>query len=195
MTPEPEYLREARAYLSLTHQAQEPASPPIPRSPGASSPILSSTGLAMGERGRRREVRFEENIMTDPAWDRQSTSSDSSLEPPVILPRPGTGGSRMNGMSSFAPTRRSRLIIYDTGVSKLPRFSALKRPTRRWTNGQTNHVSPRGFNRRSNGVPTPSYHCRSCYKDHCEEPTTTTCGHLFCYEYVSPRTNFSQPTF
>lgn len=98
----PEYLREARAYLSLTHQAQEPASPQNPRSPGISSPILSSTGLAMGERGRRREVRFEENIMSESAWDRQSTSSDSSLDPPVVLPRPGTGGLRMNGMSSLS---------------------------------------------------------------------------------------------
>ncbi|KAF8553374.1 hypothetical protein OG21DRAFT_1260048 [Imleria badia] len=162
----PEYLREARAYLSLTHQTQAPLSPPLPYSPGISSPILSSAGLAIGERGRRREVRFEDNIMSDPAWDRQSTSSDSSLEPPVVLPRPGSG--RTNG------------------ISKLPRFSALRRPARKWSNGQANHAPPQACNRRPNGAPLPSYHCRSCYRDHCEEPTTTTCGHLFCYEYVSP---------
>lgn len=179
----PEYLREARAYLSLTHQAQEPASPPNPRSPGISSPILSSTGLAMGERGRRREVRFEDNIMSESAWDRQSTSSDSSLDPPVVLPRPGTA-LRMNGMSSLYISCKLYLMTSDAGISKLPRFSALRRPTRRWTSGQATHTSPHGHNRRPNGVPSPSYHCRSCYKDHCEEPTTTTCGHLFCYEYV-----------
>lgn len=96
----PEYLREARAYLSLTHQVPAPLSPPVPHSPGISSPILSSAGLAIGERGRRREVRFEDNIMSDPAqWDRQSTSSDSSLEPPVVLPRPGLSNYKANGMS------------------------------------------------------------------------------------------------
>lgn len=96
----PEYLREARAYLSLTHQAQEPPHL-VPRSPGIPSPILSSTGLALGERGRRREVRFDDNIMLDSGWDRHSTSSDSSLDPPVVLPRPGAGNLKMNGMSSF----------------------------------------------------------------------------------------------
>ncbi|KAF8121908.1 hypothetical protein EV363DRAFT_1275666 [Boletus edulis] len=166
----PEYLREARAYLSLTHQAQEPPSPPVPHSPGISSPILSSAGLAIGERGRRREVRFEDNIMAEAAWDRQSTSSDSSLNPPVVLPRPSLGKFRANG------------------VSKLPRFSAFRRPARKWTSGQANHVPYHAYSRRSNGPPPPSYHCRSCYKHHCEEPTTTTCGHLFCYEYVLRRT-------
>ena len=106
----PEYLREARAYLSLTHQTQEPPSPPVPRSPGISSPILSSMGLAIGDRGRRREVRFEENIMSESAWDRQSTSSDASLDPPVVLPRPGSGGFRTNGMCSFCVLRVNYLL-------------------------------------------------------------------------------------
>lgn len=97
----PEYLREARAYLSLTHQAQEPSRPVPDRSPGISSPVLSSTGLAIGERGRRREVRFVDNIMSDSGWDRHSTSSDSSLDPPVVLPRPGAGNLKMNGVPSF----------------------------------------------------------------------------------------------
>ncbi|KAG9311706.1 hypothetical protein JVU11DRAFT_7944 [Chiua virens] len=163
----PEFLREARAYLSLTHREQEPPSPD-PHSPGVASPVLSSTGLAMGEQGRRREVRFEENIMAETVWDRRSESSDSSLDPPVVLPRPGSGILRMNG------------------ISKLPRFSALRRPARKWSNGQANHVSPHAHKRRSNGeTPSPSYHCRSCYRDHCDEPTTTTCGHLFCYECIS----------
>lgn len=186
----PEYLREARAYLSFTHQTQELSSPPVPRSPGVSSPVLSSVGLAIGERGRRREVRFEDNIMSESAWDRQSASSDSSLDPPVVLPRPGSGSFRTNGMSSFCLSRVNYplYVICNAGVSKLPRFSALRRPTRKWSNSQANHVSPHAYNRRPNGTTSPSasYHCRFCYRDHCEEPTTTTCGHLFCYEYVWP---------
>lgn len=59
----------------------------------------------MGERGRRREVRFEDSIMSDSEWDRHSTSSDSSLGPPVVLPRPGTGNLKMNGTSLLYVTR------------------------------------------------------------------------------------------
>lgn len=80
VTQTPEYLREARAYLPLAHQTVRSSSPPVPRSPTNSSPILSSTGLAVGERGRRREVRFDDNIMSEPVWDRESTSSDASLD-------------------------------------------------------------------------------------------------------------------
>ncbi|KAH0834850.1 hypothetical protein J3R83DRAFT_10473 [Lanmaoa asiatica] len=109
----PEYLREARAYLSLTHQAQEPPSRPVSRSPGITSPILSSTGLAIGDRGRRREVRFEDNIMSDSGWDRQSTSSDSSLDPPVVLPRPGVNNLKMNGTPSPYLSRVNYLILFD----------------------------------------------------------------------------------
>ncbi|KAF8841977.1 hypothetical protein BDN67DRAFT_979880 [Paxillus ammoniavirescens] len=137
----PDYLREARAYLSLTHQPQGPSSPPVPHSPGT-SPILSSTGLTLGE--RRREVRFEDNIVSESLWDRQSTSSDSSLDPPVSLPRTGAGNIRRNG------------------VSKLPRFSALKRGTRKWTNGKANHAAPRTYSRKPDGSSAPSYHCSTC---------------------------------
>ncbi|KIK81503.1 hypothetical protein PAXRUDRAFT_832798 [Paxillus rubicundulus Ve08.2h10] len=160
----PDYLREARAYLSLTHQPQGPSSPPASHSPGT-SPILSSTGLALGE--RRREVRFEDNIMSEPVWDRQSTSSDSTLDPPVSFPRTGAGHFRRNG------------------VSKLPRFSALKRGARKWTNGKANHAATHTYNRKQPDESSgPSYHCRSCYSDDCQEPTVTMCGHLFCYQYV-----------
>ncbi|KAF9226373.1 hypothetical protein BS17DRAFT_544648 [Gyrodon lividus] len=161
----PDYLREARAYLSLTHQTQGPSSPPASHSLG-NSPILSSTGLAVGERGHRREVRFEDNIMSEPVWDRRSTSSDSSLDAPVSLPRSGVGHFRRNA-----------------GISKLPRFSALKRGNRKWISGKAKHASPHTYSRQPS-ESAPSYHCRSCYSDPCEEPTTTTCGHLFCYEYV-----------
>lgn len=181
----PEYLREARAYLLLTHQTQEPSSPPEPHSPGIPSPILSSAGLATGERGRRREVRFEDNIMSESAWDRQSASSDSSLDPPVVHPRPGPGNFRTNGMSSLCVSHVNYPhIICNAGVSKLPRFSALRRPARKGVNGPANYAPSHSHNRRPNGASLPSYHCRFCYRDHCEEPTTTTCGHLFCYEYV-----------
>ncbi|KAG8216482.1 hypothetical protein J3R82DRAFT_6593 [Butyriboletus roseoflavus] len=158
----PDYLREARAYLSLTHQTQELPTRPIPQSPGISSPILSSTGLAIGERGRRREVRFEENIMLDSGWDSHSTSSDSALGPSVVHPRPNL---KMN-------------VNYH--VSQLSGVRQENGPTARQI-----MYPPTAFNRRPNGTPSPSYHCRSCYMDHCEEPTTTTCGHLFCYQCIS----------
>ena len=122
----PEYLREARAYLSLTHQVQEPASPASPCSPGVSSPILSSTGLALGERGgRRREVRFEDNIMSESAWDRRSTSSDSSLDHPVVLPRPGMSGSRTSGMCRAA--FRASVSLSSSPTQVLVNYHAFQR--------------------------------------------------------------------
>ena len=30
----------------------------------------------------------------------------------------------------------------------------------------------------------PSWHCRSCGKDPCDDPTATVCGHIFCHRYV-----------
>jgi len=30
----------------------------------------------------------------------------------------------------------------------------------------------------------PSWHCRSCGKDPCEDPTATQCGHIFCYKCI-----------
>ncbi|KAL4068590.1 hypothetical protein V8B97DRAFT_1973637 [Scleroderma yunnanense] len=162
VTQTPEYLREARAYLSLTHQTPRSSTPPVPHSPTNSSPILSSTGLALGERGRRREVRFEENIMSEPVWDRESTSSDASLDDPH-------------------PYRRSNGIhTKKYGVSRLPRFAPLKR--RRFVNARPNHLSHLSYGRTFDRPSTLLYHCRICLKDQCEELTTTTCGHLFCYE-------------
>ncbi|KAI6104331.1 hypothetical protein F5141DRAFT_182723 [Pisolithus sp. B1] len=164
VTQTPEYLREARAYLPLTHLTSRVSSPSVLHNPTNSSPILSSTGLALGDSGRRREVRFDDNIMSEPVWDRESTSSDASLDIPVTYRRP-------NGIHARK-----------YGASKLPRFSSLKR--KRFTNGKLNHSSA-PINGKTFKLPAPSYHCRVCLKDSCDEPTTTTCGHLFCYECIS----------
>ncbi|KAI6131016.1 hypothetical protein EDD16DRAFT_1853016 [Pisolithus croceorrhizus] len=164
VTQTPEYLREARAYLPLTHLTSRVSSPSVLHSPTNSSPILSSTGLALGDSGRRREVRFDDNIMSEPVWDHESTSSDASLDIPVTYRRP-------NGIHARK-----------YGASKLPRFSSLKR--KRFTNGKLNHSSA-PINGKTFKLPAPSYHCRVCLKDSCDEPTTTTCGHLFCYECIS----------
>ncbi|KAI6006983.1 hypothetical protein EDD15DRAFT_13393 [Pisolithus albus] len=149
VTHTPEYLREARAYLPLTHPTpSRVSSPSVPHSPTNSSPILSFTGLAVG----------------DSVWDNESTSSDPSIDIPVTYLRP-------NGIH----TRKH-------GASKLPRFSSFKR--RRMTNGKPNHLSA-PTNGRTLKSSAPSYHCRVCLKDTCNDPTTTTCGHLFCYECIS----------
>lgn len=88
VTQTPEYLREARAYLPPTHQTVRSSSPSVPHSPTNSSPIISSTGLTSGDRGRRREVRFDENIVrSEPVWE-ESTSSDASLDDPIPYRRP-----------------------------------------------------------------------------------------------------------
>lgn len=165
VTQTPEYLREARAYLPITHPTSRVSSPSVPHSPTNSSPILSSTGLAVaGDSGRRREVRFDENIMSETVWDRESTSSDPSLDIPVSYRRPNGVYARKHG------------------TSKLPRFSSLRR--RRFTNGKLDQIST-PTNGRTFKSPAPSYHCRSCLKDSCDDPTMTTCGHLFCYECIS----------
>ncbi|OAX38469.1 hypothetical protein K503DRAFT_718150 [Rhizopogon vinicolor AM-OR11-026] len=155
----PDYLREARAYLAVTHPTQASSNADHAHSPALASPSLSSIGLTVSSRERRREVRFEDSIMSEPMWDNQSTeSSDSSFDPPVMQNR------RKYGM----PKR--------LGTSKLPRFAPLRpgRGTGRLnssihsssTNGTTCSLSP--------------YHCRICRRDTCEDLTTTTCGHLFC---------------
>ncbi|OJA12943.1 hypothetical protein AZE42_10232, partial [Rhizopogon vesiculosus] len=152
----PDYLREARAYLAVTHPTQTSSNGD--HSPALASPSLSSIGLTASSRGRRREVRFEDSIMSEPMWDNQSTeSSDSSFDPPVMQ------------------NRRKYGIPKRLGTSKLPRFAPLRpgRGTGR-LNGSIHSSS-------TNGTCSLSpYHCRICRRDTCEDLTTTTCGHLFC---------------
>ncbi|KIK18783.1 hypothetical protein PISMIDRAFT_175074 [Pisolithus microcarpus 441] len=101
VTQTPEYLREARAYLPLTHPTPRVSSPSVPHSPTNSSPILSSIGLAVGDSGRRREVRFDDSIMSEPVWDNESTSSDASLDIPVTYRRSNGIHTRKHGTDWF----------------------------------------------------------------------------------------------
>ncbi|KAI6158597.1 hypothetical protein EDD17DRAFT_1005362 [Pisolithus thermaeus] len=157
--------RGARTSLPLNHPTSRVSSPPVPHSPINSLPIISSVGLALEDSGRRREVRFDDTMTSEPVWDHESTSSDdASLDIPMNYRRP-------NG------TRTTKY-----GASKFPRSSYLKR--RRFMNGRLNHSSA-SANRKTFRSSSPSYHCRICLKDCCDEPTTTTCGHLFCYECIS----------
>ena len=39
----------------------------------------------------------------------------------------------------------------------------------------------------------PSWHCRSCGKDPCDDPTATVCGHIFCHQYVRLRLLLRDP--
>ncbi|KAI6104337.1 hypothetical protein F5141DRAFT_183504 [Pisolithus sp. B1] len=145
VTQTPEYPREARTSLPLTHPTSRVSSPSVPHSQTNSSPIISSTGLALGDSGRRREVRFDDTIMSEPAWDHESTSSDgASLDIPVNC-------RRLNGIHT---TKH--------GASRFPKSSYLKR--RRFTNGKLNHSSA-PTNRKTFRSSAPSYHCRICLKD------------------------------
>lgn len=151
----PDYLREARAYLAVTHPGQAPATANHVHSPAMASPSLTSIGLTAASRERRREVRFEDSIMSEPLWDNQSSdSTDSSFDPPVLQ------------------NRRKYCVQKKSGASKLPRFAPLK----------TGRVAGRnGINHLTNGTSSLSpYHCRICRRETCEDLTTTTCGHLFC---------------
>jgi len=179
VTQTPEYLRDARAYLPLTHQTVRSSSPPVPHSPTNSSPILSSTGLAVGERGRRREVRFDDNIMSEPVWNRESTSSDASLDDSAPCRKPNGIHTKEYG-DLFTHRFLPHLTLEHTGASRLPRFTSLKR--RRFANGRPNHLAHVSYGRALNQPSTSPYHCRICLKDPCEDLTTTMCGHLFCYE-------------
>ncbi|KAG1900310.1 uncharacterized protein F5891DRAFT_1033372 [Suillus fuscotomentosus] len=149
----PDYLREARAYLAVTHPGQAPSTVNHVHSPAMTSPSLTSIGLTTASRERRREVRFEDSIMSEPLWEnRSSDSTDSSFDPPVL-----------QGRRKYGVQKKS-------GASKLPRFAPLK-PGR---------VAGRnGINHLTNGTSSLSpYHCRICRRETCEDLTTTTCGHL-----------------
>lgn len=151
----PDYLREARAYLAVTHPGQTPSTVNHVHSPAMTSPSITSIGLSAASRERRREVRFEDSIMSEPLWENQSSdSTDSSFDPPVL-----------QGRRKYGVPKKS-------GASKLPRFAPLK----------AGRVAGRnGINHSMNGTRSLSpYHCRICRRETCEDLTTTTCGHLFC---------------
>ncbi|KAG0707936.1 hypothetical protein DFH29DRAFT_894252 [Suillus ampliporus] len=151
----PDYLREARAYLAVTHPEQASSNVNHVHSPALASPSLSSIGFTASSRERRREVRFEDSIMSEPLWENQSSdSSDSSFDPPVIQ------------------NRRKYGVQKKSVASKLPRFAPLRAGRVTGRNGTMHSAS---------GTSSLSpYHCRICRREHCEDLTTTTCGHLFC---------------
>ncbi|KAG2358285.1 hypothetical protein BDR07DRAFT_1418215 [Suillus spraguei] len=151
----PDYLREARAYLAVTHPGQVPSTVNHVHSPAMTSPSLTSTGITAASRERRREVRFEDSIMSEPLWENQSSdSTDSSFDPPVL-----------QGRRKYGVQKKS-------GASKLPRFAPLK---------AGRYAGRNGINHLTNGTNSLSpYHCRICRRETCEDLTTTTCGHLFC---------------
>lgn len=151
----PDYLQEARAYLAVTHPEQAPSTVNHVHSPALASPSLTSIGLTASSRERRREVRFEDSIMSEPLWENQSSdSTDSSFDPPVL-----------QGRRKYGVQKKS-------GSSRLPRFAPLK----------AGRIAGRnGINHSTNGTSSLSpYHCRICRRETCEDLTTTTCGHLFC---------------
>ncbi|KAG1779428.1 hypothetical protein EV702DRAFT_1088166 [Suillus placidus] len=151
----PDYLREARAYLAVTHPEQAPSTVNHVHSPAMASPSLTSIGLTTASRERRREVRFEDSIMSEPLWENQSSdSTDSSFDPPVL-----------QGRRKYGVQKKS-------GASKIPHFVPLK----------AGRVAGRnGINHLTNGTSSLSpYHCRICRRETCDDLTTTTCGHLFC---------------
>ncbi|KAG1741491.1 uncharacterized protein EDB91DRAFT_1346820 [Suillus paluster] len=155
----PDYLREARAYLAVTHPEQASSNVNHVHSPALASPSLSSVGLTTSSRERRREVRFEDSIMSEPLWENQSSdSSDSSFDPPVI------------------PNRRKYGVQKKSVTSKLPRFAPLRTGRVTGRNGTTNGTTHSASSTNSSSP----YHCRICRREHCEDLTTTTCGHLFC---------------
>jgi hypothetical protein len=167
----PDYLREARAYLAVTHPGQTPSTVNHVHSPAMTSPSITSIGLSAASRERRREVRFEDSIMSEPLWENQSSdSTDSSFDPPVLQGRRKYGVPKKSGQRhrSFTDLK----LTISTGASKLPRFAPLK----------AGRVAGRnGINHSMNGTRSLSpYHCRICRRETCEDLTTTTCGHLFC---------------
>ncbi|KAG2104388.1 uncharacterized protein F5147DRAFT_654471 [Suillus discolor] len=113
----PDYLREARAYLAVTHPGQAPSTVNHLHSPAMTSPSLTSISLTTASRERRREVRFEDSIMSEPLWENQSSdSTDSSFDPPVL-----------QGRRKYGVQKKSDLeLTMSTGASKLPRFAPLK---------------------------------------------------------------------
>ncbi|KAH7915029.1 hypothetical protein BJ138DRAFT_998655 [Hygrophoropsis aurantiaca] len=168
----PEYLREARAYLPLTQISNQPQYVVSPgHSPALSSPILSSTGFAASSLEKRREVRFEEDILSEQLWEQPSSDSGGSS---FNLPSSQFSGS--NGMQR------------KLGTSKLPRLTSFKR---KWMpNGRSHSASSSTLHSSlHSGVAASStsslYHCRVCRKDPCEDLTATMCGHLFCNSCIT----------
>jgi hypothetical protein len=176
----PDYLREARAYLAVTHPGQAPSTTNHVHNMAMASPSLTSTGVTAASRERRREVRFEDSIMSEPLWDNQSSdSTDSSFDPPVLQSR------RKYCVQKKSGQRRCFFIDLEltmsTGGSKLPRFAPLKAGRVAGRNGINGTNGINGINHLTNGTSSLSpYHCRICRRETCEDLTTTTCGHLFC---------------
>ncbi|EGO30090.1 hypothetical protein SERLADRAFT_491696 [Serpula lacrymans var. lacrymans S7.9] len=170
----PDYLKDTQECYSETVTSPrahfEDLNSPA-RSPALPSPVLSSANFSAQVQGQKREVHFEDSILSERLSEDESIRSGASS--PDLL----TTNSKHWASRETDPPRRHFPTSRTAGSIKASRLP------RRTSPGAKSMSSSSGS--APSSPIAPRYHCRICRKDPCENLTSTLCGHLFCNRCIT----------